>query len=240
MTRADLSLLIEKLNIEIDQETLERAFFHSSYVNEIPEELESNERLEFLGDAVIELAVSEHLFIKYDYNEGELTKIKSLVVSGPILADKALDLKLNDYLFLGKGEEEAGGRNRRSILSDLFESFVGILFLERGYESACGFVLEQLESEIENAAAGKNKRDYKTLLQEIAQSRGHRPIYSLIESRGADHQKEFTVQVDLDGLICQGIGTRVKDAEQAAAKQLYELIQIERGEHHNEEDLSHT
>ena len=240
MARANLSILIEKLDIDIDQETLERAFFHSSYVNEIPEEIDSNERLEFLGDAVIELAVSEYLFLKFDYDEGELTKIKSLVVSGPILAEKALALQLNDYLFLGKGEEEAGGRNRRSILSDLFESFVGILFLELGYEEACEFVLGQLEDEIQNAAIGKNKRDYKTLLQEIAQSRGHRPIYTLLESRGADHQKEFTVKVELDGLTSQGIGTRVKDAEQAAAKELYEQIQNERGESQNEKDLSHT
>jgi len=240
MSRVDLSELIEQLDLDISQETLERAFFHSSYVNEIPEELESNERLEFLGDAVIELAVSEYLFLKFTESEGELTKIKSVVVSGPVLAEKAERLKLNDYLFLGRGEEDAGGRLRRSILSDLFESFVGILFLECGYDKACRFVLDQLEDEIQKAATGKVTRDYKTLLQEIAQSKGHRPIYTLVESRGADHQKEFTVQVELNGVIAIGTGTRVKDAEQAAAKELFAQIEHKKGEINNEKDLSHA
>jgi ribonuclease-3 len=227
MERADLSRLIQQLDLDISKETLERAFFHSSYVNEISDDLESNERLEFLGDAVIELAVSQHLFVTYPMSEGELTKIKSVVVSGPVLARKSSDLELSSYIYLGKGEEEAGGRLRRSILSDLFEAFVGILFLNSGFEVAAKFVLSQLQSEIEESVGGKNYRDYKTMLQEIAQSQGVRPIYSLIDSRGADHQKEFTVRVELKGESSEGTGGRVKDAEQAAAKELYQIIESE-------------
>lgn len=227
MERADLFDLIQQLDLDISQAALERAFFHSSYVNESSENLESNERLEFLGDAVIELAVSQHLFLEYPLSEGELTKIKSVVVSGPVLARKCRDLGLSAYLYLGKGEEDAGGRTRRSILSDLYEAFVGILFLECGFDPTAEFVLSQLEGEIEAAVEGKNYRDYKTMLQEIAQSRGSRPVYSLIESRGADHQKEFTVKVELNGETGLGVGRRVKDAEQAAAKELFHIIRSE-------------
>ncbi len=224
MAPADLSELISTLNLDASRQELEKAFYHSSYVNESDLEIESNERLEFLGDAVVELAISEYLYSRYPLSEGDLTKIKSVVVSEPILAARAKALKLSDYLFLGKGEEEAGGRTRRSILSDLFEAFVGILFLECGYAITSQFVLSQLKAEVEKVVTGQNFRDYKTLLQEIAQSQGTRPIYTLLESRGADHQKEFTVRVELNGEACQGTGRRVKDAEQAAARQLYQRL----------------
>ncbi|MBI1730699.1 ribonuclease III [Candidatus Acetothermia bacterium] len=225
MAQTDLAELIQRLNLDISVSALERAFYHSSYVNEAAEPLESNERLEFLGDAVVELAVSEYLYSNFPYSEGELTKIKSVVVSEPILAVRTKVLNLNEYLFLGKGEEEAGGRSRRSILSDLFEAFVGAIFLECGYTTAAQFVLSQLKDEMAIVIEGKNFRDYKTLLQEIAQSQGLRPIYTMIDARGADHQKEFTVQVELDGEVCTGTGHRVKDAEQEAAKGLYQRIQ---------------
>jgi len=224
MGRADLSQLKRKLNLKIPEEELRRAFFHSSYVNESPEELESNERLEFLGDAVLDLAVSEYLYRNYPLSEGELTKIKSVVVSGSTLAARARALHLQDYLLLGRGEEEAGGRERSSILSDAFEALVGVIFLQEGYEAAARFVIRQLQGEIEKALKGEHRRDYKTLLQEEAQKQGLRPVYTLIEARGADHQKEFIVQVELNGQVGIGWGRRVKDAEQAAAKQLYERL----------------
>jgi len=220
----DLSELKRRLKVGIPTEQLQKAFYHSSYVNESTEGLESNERLEFLGDAVLDLAVSEYLYRNYPLSEGELTKIKSVVVSGPTLAARARELKLQRYLLLGRGEEECGGRERASILSDAFEALVGVIFLECGYEAAAQFVLGELKEEIERALKGKHRRDYKTLLQEEAQKQGLRPVYTLLEAIGADHQKEFVVKVELGGQVSVGRGHRVKDAEQAAAKGLYERL----------------
>jgi len=215
-----LAALAERL--EISEIELRRAFLHSSYVNERPEEGESNERLEFLGDAVIELAISEYLFHSFPgHSEGELTKIKSVVVSGPLLAERAKALGLGEALFLGIGEEESGGRERRSILADAFEALVGLIFCARGYGCAARFVVEQLHEEVEKVEQNQRSWDYKSLLQEEAQRRGLRPVYTLLQQEGADHQKVFTVRVEVAGLEGLGRGRRIKEAEQAAAKQLY-------------------
>jgi len=178
-----------------------------------------------LGDAVIELAVSEYLFRNYpDYSEGQLTKIKSVVVSGPVLAERARALRLDRYLHLGHGEEEAGGRHRSSILGDAFEALVGVIFSAKGYKAAARFVLQQLGEVITQVAQGSYHRDYKTQLQEEAQRRGLKPVYTLLEQRGADHEKEFTVRVEVDDCRAIGEGRRVKDAEQAAARQAYRKL----------------
>jgi len=203
---------------------LRQALRHSSYANEHPEEGESNERLEFLGDAVLSLAVSEYLYKNCPLAEGELTQVRSLVVSGPTLAEKAKALGLSSYLLLGRGEEESGGRERSSILSDAFEALVGAVFLHQGYQAAARFVLRHLKPEIERALSGETRRDYKTLLQEEAQKQGLRPVYTLLEARGADHAREFTVQVELNDRRAIGRGRRIKDAEQEAAQRLYERL----------------
>lgn len=217
-----LIALSEKLSLDISPAKLRRAFLHSSYVNEHPEELESNERLEFLGDAVIELAISEHLFQNFpSYPEGELTKIKSVVVSGPVLAERAGELGLGAALFLGWGEEESGGRSRRSILADAFEALVGLIFQECGYQQSARFAVDQLRDEVEKVEKRQRTMDYKSLLQEEAQRRGARPTYTLVQEEGADHRKVFTVRVEVAGLEGVGRGRRVKEAEQAAAKQAY-------------------
>lgn len=217
-----LIALGKRLKLRIAPAKLREAFLHSSYVNERPGELESNERLEFLGDAVIELAINEYLFRRFPrYSEGELTKIKSVVVSGPLLAERARELGLGKALFLGVGEEESGGRGRRSILADTFEALVGLIFLEKGYERAAQFVVEQLRDEVEKVERHQRTMDYKSLLQEEAQRRGERPVYTLLQEEGADHQKVFTVRVAVAGLEGIGRGRRVKEAEQAAAKQAY-------------------
>lgn len=224
MSEGELEALKRRLKLELDTAELRRAFLHSSYVNEQPPELklESNERLEFLGDAVIELAISEYLFKRFpSYTEGELTKIKSVVVSGPVLAEKARELELGRCLFLGVGEEESGGRERSSILADALEALVGLLFLKWGYRRAARFALRILKDEVEKVARHQQTMDYKSLLQEEAQRRGTRPVYSLIKEEGADHQKVFTVKVEVAGLEGIGRGRRVKEAEQAAAKQVY-------------------
>jgi ribonuclease-3 len=222
MTQRSIAELQSQLQLAISEDQLRQAFLHSSYVNESAEGLGSNERLEFLGDAVIELVVSEYLFQRYrEYSEGQLTKIKSVVVSGPVLAERARSLELQQYLYLGRGEEEAAGRQRNSILGDAFEALVGVIFSEQGYAAAAQFVLQQLGEVITAAAQGAYQRDYKTQLQEEAQRRGLKPIYTLLEQRGADHEKQFTVQVEVDGCRAVGGGRRVKDAEQAAARQVY-------------------
>jgi len=229
-----LRALRDRLRLDIPLEELKQAFLHSSYVNEQPPEkgLVANERLEFLGDAVVELAVSEYLYKKFPkYSEGELTKIKSVVVSGPVLAEKARELGLGECLFLGVGEEESGGRERDSILSDTFEALVGLIFLKWGYRRASRFVLRFLRDEVRKVECHQRLMDYKSLLQEEAQRRGTRPVYTLLKEEGADHQKVFTVQVEVDGLQGTGRGRRVKEAEQAAAKQVYfKLIQGQKGQ----------
>lgn len=207
---------------EIALEELERPFRHSSYVNEHPPGLESNERLEFLGDAVIELAVAEYLFQNYpDRTEGELTKIKSVVVSGSVLAEKARELGLEKCLLLGRGEEESGGRSNAKLLGDAFEALMGLVFAHYGYARASALVRELLRSEIERVAAGRHRQDYKTLLQEWAQEQHQKPIYTLVSSEGEDHCKEFTVVVEVNGFSAVGRGRSKKAAEQDAARRLY-------------------
>lgn len=226
-TQQQLATLRQSLDLPVDEAGLQAAFLHSSYVNESPESgLTSNERLEFLGDAVIDLAVSEYLFENVPHAEGRLTRIKAVVVSGPTLAARARELGLQDYLYLGRGEEVSGGRERESILSDTFEALVGVVFTHCGYDEAARFVLDRLEDDIEKALRGEHRRDYKTLLQERAQRQGLRPIYSLVASEGADHAKHFTVRVQLNGETAEGEGRRVKDAEQAAAKRLCQRLAI--------------
>lgn len=219
----ELERLRERLGLEeIALEELERPFRHSSYVNEQPPGLESNERLEFLGDAVIELAVAEYLFQNYpDRTEGELTKIKSVVVSGSILAEKARELRLDRCLLLGHGEEESGGRSNAKLLGDAFEALMGLVFAHYGYERAAALVLRFLQPEIERVAAGRHRQDYKTLLQEWAQQQHQKPVYTLVASEGQDHCKEFTVRVEVNGFSALGKGRSKKAAEQEAARQLY-------------------
>jgi ribonuclease-3 len=223
---SELERLRERLGLaDIPLEELERPFRHSSYVNEQPPGLESNERLEFLGDAVIELAVAEYLFQNYpDRTEGELTKIKSVVVSGSVLAEKARELRLDQCLLLGRGEEESGGRSNAKLLGDALEALIGLIFAHYGYERAASVVRELLKPEIERVAAGRHRRDYKTLLQEWAQEQHQKPVYTLIASEGADHCKEFTVRVEVNGFSALGKGRSKKAAEQDAARKLYAQV----------------
>lgn len=223
----EIERLRERLGLEeIALDEFERPFRHSSYVNEQPPGLESNERLEFLGDAVIELAVAEYLFNHYkDLTEGELTKIKSVVVSGSVLAEKARELGLDKCLLLGRGEEESGGRSRSSLLGDAFEALMGLIFAQCGYKQAAVLVLKLLQLDIERVAAGRHRHDYKTLLQEWAQEHREKPVYVLVGSEGEDHCKEFTVRVEVSGLVALGRGRSKKEAEQTAARQLYAQLE---------------
>ncbi|WP_027340530.1 ribonuclease III [Halonatronum saccharophilum] len=218
-----LKKIQEEIGIEFkDESILKRALTHKSYANERRNlNLKDNERLEFLGDSVQDLVVSEYMFLKYpDHPEGDLAKIRSVVVSAPVLAQKAREISLGDYLLLGKGEEMTGGRKRDSILADAFEALVGSIYLDRGLEVVEKFILSLLVPDIKNVEIGEHIQDYKTLLQEIIQRDSNsRPEYKVVKEEGPDHNKEFTIEVDFDGdILGRGKGSSKKEAQQRAAK----------------------
>jgi len=197
---------------------LEQACRHSSYTNERRmSRMECNERLEFLGDAVLELASSEFLFEEYpDYPEGELTKLRASLVCEPTLALCARELSLGDYLLLGKGEDATGGRLRESIISDALEAVIGAIYLDSGLDAAKKFVSEFVLNDIENK---KLFYDSKTVLQEIVQGNIEGEIqYILVKEEGPDHNKVFTAEVWIGkrSFGC-GTGRTKKAAEQTAA-----------------------
>ncbi|MDR1241844.1 MAG: ribonuclease III [Deltaproteobacteria bacterium] len=199
------------------------ALTHSSYLNENAEETAHNERLEFLGDAVLELSVSSFLYDKYPgAREGELTAMRSRMVSQPSLAALARKLALHSCLRLGKGEESQGGRTRDALLADALEAIFGAVFVDGGFAAAKGVIEALMAGNF--PAAGKaadhlNAKDSKSLLQEIIQKRfQERPVYNLAGSAGPEHAKLFYVKLTLpDGKIYEDAGSSVKKAEQAAA-----------------------
>jgi ribonuclease-3 len=220
--------LAKRLRITVSPEALELAFLHTSYVNERGDTRGSNERLEFLGDAVIDLAVTHYLYAQYpSADEGRLTKAKSVAVSRPMLAEKAEELGLSPYLRLGKGEEANDGRKRVSNLGNAFEALVAVLFLEQGFTSAAKFIMRTLKEDIERFLEEQSTTgDYKSLLQETAQRLFDcRPTYKVSEESGKEHRKEFKVTVSVSGHRAIGRGRSKKEAEQAAAKQLYLMLE---------------
>ncbi len=228
MKEKPIEELAKKLRLKIDPQALEMALLHSSYVNERNDPRGSNERLEFLGDAVIGLAVTSHLFKEYpDANEGRLTKAKSVVVSRPMLTEKAKKIGLPAYLRLGKGEEANHGRDRPNNMGNAFEALIGVIFLERGFSYAAKFVIRYLKDDIERLFLEQSATgDYKSLLQESAQRMFNcRPAYSVDNTRGKAHLKEFAVTVAVSGHRGIGRGRSKKEAEQAAAKQLYLMLE---------------
>lgn len=206
---------------EIDPALLHLALCHSSYANEDDTcEDYGNERLEFLGDAIVGYAVTEFLYNKYpSLREGQLSKIKSVVVSKRILSQRTTALGLGQYLLLGRGEEQTGGRTRFSILGNLFESIVGAIHLSCGIEASTQFVLKQVTAEIEKAVRGESIVDYKSKLQELIQREyGVLPAYKLVSAIGPDHDKDFVIEVYIrDRQIGRGEGKSKKSAEKAAA-----------------------
>lgn len=200
-----------------DKDLLVLALSHSSYANEHGRGyLACNERLEFLGDAVLELVVSDALFFKYPkMREGELTKMRARLVCEPSLAAFSEKISLRDYILLGHGEEKTGGRDRKSIISDCMEALIGAIYLDSDITRARAFVEEMVLSDIENTAFFS---DNKTRLQEIAQAEGRVPVYSLVREEGPPHSKTFTMDVRVEGQVL-GIGSAgtKKEAEQEAA-----------------------
>lgn len=205
-----------------DKGILSLALTHSSYANEHKlGKFEYNERLEFLGDAVLEFFVSSYIYEKYpELPEGELTKLRASVVCEGSLAKKAHDIHLGDYLFLGKGEELTGGRNRESILADAFEAVIGAVLIDGGIDCAQKYVMGLMQNVIDSVRDSFMLMDYKTRLQEEIQKSSKEPVcYAIVKETGPDHGKLFEAEVSHHGQkLGSGFGKSKKEAEQNAAK----------------------
>jgi len=219
----DFSKLEQSLNITFkNKDLLIQAFCHRSYLNENPNfYLSHNERLEFLGDAVLELITTEYLFNNYpDKPEGEMTGWRASLVNANILSDTANEIGFDDFLLLSQGEEKEKGKARKYILSDTFEAFIGALYLDQGYEVSKKFIVKNLiEKKLDEIVEKKLFKDPKSLFQEKAQEfDGVTPTYQVIEETGPDHMKHFIVGVYInEDLIAKGQGTSKHEAELEAA-----------------------
>ncbi len=202
------------------------ALTHSSYSNE-NKEYEFNERLEFLGDSVLSIVISDYLFKnERELPEGELTKLRANIVCEESLSDIAKEINLGHHMLLGKGEEATGGRERISILADAFEAVIAAIYLDGGFDSASEFILNYMKDIIHKSRKGKIFRDYKTHLQEVLQSKGHNNIwYKLIDEKGPDHNKRFIMQVGVnEEVLGTGEGKSKKEAEQLAARIALDIL----------------
>ena len=216
---------IEKLKYNINyqfkkRKLLKEALTHRSYAVEKGLKYD-NQRLEFLGDAVLEIITTEHLFNKYPHMpEGELTKMRSALVQGETLAEVARQIKLGDFIFLGKGEQGANGHHRNSTLADAFEALIGALYLDGGNEIAKKFVLNIIEKHLPSPVELLLSLNPKGILQEFCQKKwGSAPFYPLISIEGPDHDKIYTVAVAIEEkTIATGIASKRKNAESEAAK----------------------
>jgi ribonuclease-3 len=211
-----------------DYKILEEALTHSSHANEKNNSnLNHNERLEFLGDSVLSIVISDYLFMKYpDFPEGDLTKLRAKIVCEPTLAESANELLLGQYMSFGKGEAQTGGRERPSILADAFEALIASIYLDGGLNEARRFILETMFDKIEDAVHGRIFLDYKTALQERVQATSQDSIvYEIINEKGPDHQKVFSSCVIIGGTsIGEGSGRSKKEAEQLAAKMALKVL----------------
>ncbi len=220
----DFSRFEEKCGIVFtDKNLLQQAFIHRSFLNENTGlQVSHNERLEFLGDAVLELSVTDYLYKKYpDYAEGDLTAYRSSLVNAVIIAEVAGEVGMNDFLLLSKGEAKDTGKARMYILANTYEAFVGAVYLDRGFDIADEFIKTSLLPKLEDIVAKKSWRDAKSHIQEKAQEHvGVTPSYKVIQEAGPDHDKHFTVGIYFaDQLIAQGKGKSKQEAEQKSAQE---------------------
>jgi ribonuclease III len=216
------------LNIQFsDTALLERAFVHRSHLNEARNIRVSNERLEFLGDAVLSFLTSHYLYEQFpEFSEGTLTNIRSSLVKTNSLADVARELHLGDLLLLSHGEEASGGRNNQSLLADCFEALLGAIFLDQGIDKAKIFLETYLFPKAKDVVANKTYIDYKSLLQEIIQQESRiSPTYQVVKSEGPDHAKTFWIQATANNRVLgSGTGKSKQEAEQAAASDALEKM----------------
>jgi ribonuclease-3 len=205
-----------------DKNLLKQAFIHRSYINENPSAgLSHNERLEFLGDAVLELIVTNFLYKKYsNYTEGELTALRSALVNAIIISEVALKIGMNDFLLLSRGETKDTGKARQYILANTYEAYVGAVFLDQGYAVAEQFITKTLLPHTEEIVSKKLWRDAKSLVQEKAQEYvNFTPAYKVLSESGPDHDKHFTIGIFFGpDLIAEGKGKSKQEAEQKAAE----------------------
>ncbi len=224
----DFSIFEKQLGVKFkNKDLLTQAFTHRSYVNENTKLAHGhNERLEFLGDAVLELIVTDYLYENYpSQNEGELTAYRSALVNAVIISEVASEINMNDFLLLSKGEAKDMGKARMYILANTYEAFLGALYLDQGYEIARDFVLDTLVPKITKIIKKKLYRDGKSLIQEKAQEIvGVTPSYKVISAIGPDHDKQFVIGVYIGNeLIAEGKGKSKQEAEQSAAREALEV-----------------
>jgi ribonuclease III len=214
-----------------DNALLTRALCHRSFINEQGDvALQDNERLEFLGDAVVNLAVG-HILMAYDQTlkEGALSRIRASLVNEAQLADFSRDLHLGSYLQLGRGEEKSGGRNKNSILADTFEAILGAVYLDGGFDAALAIMHRFIMPRLDRTDRPDKRFDYKSRLQEMTQkSQEQLPSYRVVSQQGPDHAKTFVVEVTVADLCLQGSGQSIKLAEQDAAQKAMAHITAER------------
>lgn len=205
-----------------NKDLLRQAFIHRSYINENPSTgLSHNERLEFLGDAVLELIVTDFLYKKYPtYTEGELTSLRSALVNAVIISEVATDIGMNDYLLLSRGEAKDNGKARQYILANTYEAYIGALYLDQGIDLAHKFLTKTLLPKTDEIVSKKLWRDAKSLVQEKAQEFVNvTPAYNVLSESGPDHDKHFTVGIYFgSNLVAEGKGKSKQEAEQKAAE----------------------
>ena len=223
----DFSKLEEGLGIYFDNKgLLMQAFIHRSYLNEHSDTgLDHNERLEFLGDAVLELIVTEYLYNKYDNPEGDLTSWRAALVNSKMLSKIASDLNFNEYILLSRGEAKDTGRARQYILANAVESIIGAIYLDKGFKTAKEFITKNIIKELPAVLKNKLYRDPKSTFQEQAQDRvGITPTYDVIEESGPDHDRHFVVGVYLEEeLVAEGGGSSKQEAQEGAAQKALEV-----------------
>ena len=229
---SDLQSIEDGLGVDFkNKELLKLAFVHSSYINENPGVLpESNERLEYLGDAILGLAVAHELYRRYPTKqEGDLTNLRSALVRGDTLAEVAQSLHLGEYLVMGVGEDAGGGRERRSNLAAVFEALVGAVLEDRCYEAAEAFVLKVLARQLDSVEELGRGKNAKSALQELLQGRGMSPpTYQVVDMTGKDHTRTFTSEVLINGKVMgNGTGRRKALSEQEAAADALQAIEGE-------------
>jgi ribonuclease III len=226
--QAAINKLAERLSLKFDEpEKFNRSFIHRSYLNENrSKDLESNERLEFLGDAVLELVVTKYLFENFDYPEGELTALRSALVRGKNLSDIAESVGVHDCIFLSEGEKKNTGKARSLILANTFEAMIGNVYLENGLDEASRIIKDLVITKLDEIIKNKSYIDSKSYLQEkIQETRKVTPSYKMLSQDGPDHAKQFTVGVYIDDeLVATGEGESKNKAEQQAASEAINKI----------------
>ncbi len=218
---------MQKIPNFTNKELYKQAFVHRSYLNETKEPIESNERLEFLGDSILSFIVSDHLYRTYpQFDEGILTNLRSLVVNTKSLAKKAKSLEFGQHLLLSRGEEDSGGRENESILANTFESVIGALYIDQGIDAVKPFLYDVLIPDIAEYVSKKVFKDPKSLLQEYVQSKKQNsPVYKVLHEEGPAHAKQFTIGVYVNNkLIGEGQGKSKQEGEEHAAEQALEKI----------------